>query len=282
MQLISEKETPKWYSIYKDPYIADGYRKFDTYSTLGCIKSIFYIHNETINIWSHLGGWVVLSLYFIPEIVDMLSRFPSTTYIDKIIWAIFYVGFLISMACSTLFHIFINHSKEAYVQYMKYDYISIIIMIWASNVMLGYYLLYNTSMILIIFLTILTSIAGFLINGLVFNTGLYNKVFRSAILSLYACSSIFLTCYNYIYYGDDISYTEADYSGIVKIYSAYGVGVIFYITHFPENIFGQLNILFIYSHQLFHFSVLIGSAYIFQTGLSFMEYVHNPKLICGS
>ena len=39
--------------MQSDPYIRRGYRRqYNNFSA--CLKSLFYLHNETVNIWSHL------------------------------------------------------------------------------------------------------------------------------------------------------------------------------------------------------------------------------------
>jgi adiponectin receptor len=45
------EDTPAWMQV--DPKIRRGYR--EELNTIGaCIKSLFYVHNEFVNIWSHL------------------------------------------------------------------------------------------------------------------------------------------------------------------------------------------------------------------------------------
>ena len=42
---------PKW--MQSDPYIRRGYRpQYNSFSA--CLQSLFYLHNQTVNIWSHL------------------------------------------------------------------------------------------------------------------------------------------------------------------------------------------------------------------------------------
>ena len=47
----SWEDLPQW--MQSDPYIRRGYRRqLDSFSA--CFQSIFYLHNESVNIWSHL------------------------------------------------------------------------------------------------------------------------------------------------------------------------------------------------------------------------------------
>lgn len=48
----SREDLPQW--MQSDPYILRGYRcQLDSFSA--CVQSIFYLHNESVNIWSHLS-----------------------------------------------------------------------------------------------------------------------------------------------------------------------------------------------------------------------------------
>lgn len=48
---LSFNELPAW--MKKDPRIQTGYRD-ELRNTANCLLSLFYIHNEFVNIWSHL------------------------------------------------------------------------------------------------------------------------------------------------------------------------------------------------------------------------------------
>uniref|UniRef100_A0ACB8E916 Progestin and adipoQ receptor member 3 n=1 Tax=Sphaerodactylus townsendi TaxID=933632 RepID=A0ACB8E916_9SAUR len=55
-----------------NPYITDGYRAY--LPSRLCLKSLFILSNETVNIWSHLLGFF---LFFVLGIYDMTSVLPS-------------------------------------------------------------------------------------------------------------------------------------------------------------------------------------------------------------
>src|SRR4051794_37739504 len=51
LRVIHLSDLPLW--MRKDSYIRHGYRRPQA-SFRACFNSLFYTHNETINIWSHL------------------------------------------------------------------------------------------------------------------------------------------------------------------------------------------------------------------------------------
>ena len=50
-QVLDWDDLPRWMRI--DPYIRRGYRR-ELNSFYACLRSLFYLHNELINTWSHL------------------------------------------------------------------------------------------------------------------------------------------------------------------------------------------------------------------------------------
>ncbi|XP_031682113.1 progestin and adipoQ receptor family member 3 isoform X2 [Oncorhynchus kisutch] len=59
--------------LKENPYITDGYRAHLT-SKL-CLKSIFVLSNETVNIWTHLLGFL---LFFLLGVNDMSTVLPAS------------------------------------------------------------------------------------------------------------------------------------------------------------------------------------------------------------
>ena len=54
--LVTYPDIPEWYNA--NPYIYHGYRKQNK-SLLRLLSSIFEIHNETFNIWTHIVGTII-------------------------------------------------------------------------------------------------------------------------------------------------------------------------------------------------------------------------------
>ena len=67
-RVINLHEAPAW--MQQDPLIIRAYRKQQD-SFLKCFNSLWYIHNETVNTWSHLGT----GLCFL--VMSVWASFPS-------------------------------------------------------------------------------------------------------------------------------------------------------------------------------------------------------------
>jgi adiponectin receptor len=84
-----------------NPHIISGYRFSET--KLGCLRSVFGISNELVNIWSHgLGLLLVLSVafYFYPTSVN----FHLSTKTDVAVAAVFFFAACQCLVCSTIWH----------------------------------------------------------------------------------------------------------------------------------------------------------------------------------
>lgn len=63
-------------TIYRsNPFILTGYRDKTTF--LGCLKSVLLLHNETINIWSHLLGFLFFVAIFLRDILFLIPAKES-------------------------------------------------------------------------------------------------------------------------------------------------------------------------------------------------------------
>ncbi|KAG8282833.1 Progestin and adipoQ receptor member 3 [Homalodisca vitripennis] len=102
MTLLSYHEAPSYLQF--NPYILSGYRGY--LSTKMCFESMFWMTNETINIWSHVFGWMLflgLTLY------DLLLLNIHASFTDKFIvgmlLACFQYCYMLSSAVSELSYI---------------------------------------------------------------------------------------------------------------------------------------------------------------------------------
>lgn len=97
--LIKYEDLPVPWRI--NPHIVGGYRFSET--KLGCVRSVFGVSNELVNIWSHMLGFLVvlsLAFYFYPTSVT----FHLSTKTDVFIAAVFFFAACQCLVCSTIWH----------------------------------------------------------------------------------------------------------------------------------------------------------------------------------
>nr|XP_043874123.1 progestin and adipoQ receptor family member 3-like [Solea senegalensis]XP_043874124.1 progestin and adipoQ receptor family member 3-like [Solea senegalensis] len=95
--------------LRENPYITDGYRAY--LPSRLCISSLFILSNETVNIWSHLLGFL---LFFCLGVYNMASVLPAlgASREDYVIYSIGLFCFQVCLLCSACYHVFCCHRSE--------------------------------------------------------------------------------------------------------------------------------------------------------------------------
>ena len=106
-------------------HLTRGYRVF--HSTKDAVASLFSLHNDTLNIWTHLLGLAWL-LYVIPETFARLGSSGSYTR-DYVFFALYFFGALTQMGTSVLYHTFRCVSNDFETALLKLDIFGIFAMI---------------------------------------------------------------------------------------------------------------------------------------------------------
>ena len=126
--LIRYEDLPMPWRI--NPHIVKGYRF--TENKVDCVRSMFNISNETVNIWSHaIGLLIVLSIafYFYPT----SANFSLSTNTDVCIAAVFFFAACKCLVCSTLWHTMNSVADRCLMErFACVDYTGISLLIAAS------------------------------------------------------------------------------------------------------------------------------------------------------
>lgn len=138
-KLITYDELPTWYQ--DNEYIIGGYRP-ESFSTSACFTSLLYIHNETINIYTHLIPAIVF-LFAQAFILYMLhQKFPEAEPLDYAVFSFFLLSAFITLSLSFLYHTLMNHSMSVSYLWLRLDYIGILALIigdFVSGIRVGFY-----------------------------------------------------------------------------------------------------------------------------------------------
>jgi adiponectin receptor len=123
VNLHSSHEVPSWYA--HNSFILTGYRPV-TKSIPLCLRSLSYLHNETVNIYSHLipGIFVLLASYSFE--CYFTTRFPQATWADELVFRIFLTTSVVCFGTSAAYHTLICHSQWYASLWVKADYVAII------------------------------------------------------------------------------------------------------------------------------------------------------------
>ena len=138
--LLSFDEMPDWFRREFNQWILRGYRPISgsIYTSFG---SLLYIHNESVNIYSHL----IPAILFIPGewyIQRYLAcRYPGLTGADFIAFSIFMLAAITCMSLSAIYHILLNHSQHMEHICLRLDMLGIVIFI-LGDLVLGIYMVF--------------------------------------------------------------------------------------------------------------------------------------------
>lgn len=119
-------------------YIVRGYRRA-TNSYRQCFASLSYMHNETVNIYTHLLGslaFILLAPSFY-NIIRMSCREASND--DLYVFSCFFAGAITCLGMSATYHTISNHSEAVHKFGNKLDYLGIVFLIWGSFIPSIYY-----------------------------------------------------------------------------------------------------------------------------------------------
>ncbi|KAK4188442.1 hemolysin-III related-domain-containing protein [Podospora australis] len=119
-------------------FIRTGYRPTSN-SFHKSFASLRYLHNESVNIWSHLLGAILFSvggtyLYYL-----IRPRYASASSADVVVFACFFLGAFLCLGMSATYHTLSNHSPDVAKWGNKLDYTGIVCLILGSYVPAMYY-----------------------------------------------------------------------------------------------------------------------------------------------
>jgi len=119
-------------------YIHSGYRA-QSNSFLRSWKSLGYLHNETVNIYTHLIGALLAAASAILLYKELEPRYETATHEDVYVFSCFFAGVITCLGMSGTYHTIQNHSHEVAVWGNKLDYLGIVFLIWGSFIPVLYY-----------------------------------------------------------------------------------------------------------------------------------------------
>jgi len=134
--LILWDDLPSWRR--DNAFIRSGYRA-ESNSYVGSFRSLGWLHNESVNIWSHLLGAVYFLVAGVYLHALVAPRYASAAGSDVLVFAAFFAGALCCLGMSATYHALCNHSPAVARWGNKLDYTGIVFLIVGSYVPALYY-----------------------------------------------------------------------------------------------------------------------------------------------
>lgn len=137
-------------------FITSGYRPTSN-SYRRSLGSLFALHNESVNIWTHLLGAVAFTGFGATALAlfDRLlaPRYADAARADLVAVACFFAGAFLCLGMSATYHALCNHSPDVAKWGNKLDYTGIVFLIVGSYVPALYYGFYCLPRLMEVYLT---------------------------------------------------------------------------------------------------------------------------------
>ncbi|KAK5108271.1 hypothetical protein LTR62_008655 [Meristemomyces frigidus] len=239
-----------------NPHILSGYRFSET--KLDCVRSCFKLSNETVNIWSHfLGLLVVLSIAFF--IYPNTAAFLSATKFDIFIAGCFFFAACKCLVCSTMWHAMCSISDQTLMErFACVDYTGISLLVAASIMTTEYTAFYcePTSRWIYLGATMILGTFGTILPWHPYFNRADNSWLRVVFYVTLALTGFFPVLQLTLERGwDETSYF---YAPITKSVTVYFVGAVLYAGKVPERFLPGWFDYVGASHNIWHFAVLGG------------------------
>ncbi|XP_014261671.1 adiponectin receptor protein-like isoform X2 [Cimex lectularius] len=240
--------------------------QLDSFSA--CFKSIFSVHTETGNIWTHLlGCFAFVTALF----VFLFSGARVTPLEDALAVSTFYIAVIVCFGLSFIFHTVYCHSEFVGKLFSKLDYCGIAILITGSFVPWLYFGFYCQTTARYIYLTVV------IILGVTASiVSLWDKFsesrfrpLRAGVFAGFGLSGIVPAFHYVISEGWFNAVAYASLGWLILMGILYLSGAFVYAFRFPESLYpGKFDICF-QSHQIFHV-LTIAAAFVHLHGITEM------------
>ncbi|KAH7378547.1 mPR-like GPCR protein [Cadophora sp. MPI-SDFR-AT-0126] len=262
-------------------FIISGYRPAAR-SIQKSLKSLIQLHNETINIHSHLfGALLFLALPFI-VCFDLFTHHSIGYSKDILVFSTFFFGVAVCFFLSAGFHTFNSYSERIHKQGNQLDYLGIVILMWGSSIPFIFYGFYCDQKLQTLYWSIVSVLAIFCIAA-TFTPHFEHPHLRPWRAAIYGClgfSSVSPIIHGLVLYGWTIQKKRMGLDWTLLMTALNLIDAAIYVYRIPErwspikfDIFGN-------SHQIFHIIVLFaGLAHMFGL-LGAFNYVHKTDNQC--
>ncbi|KAL7409154.1 hemolysin-III related-domain-containing protein [Mrakia frigida] len=253
-------------------FIVGGYRFIPIEDWPKLVRSLFAVHNETVNIHSHLGSSVLVLLsipYFIYS-TPFTSVTPPATF-DTVVLLFFLLAAFKCLFCSATWHLFAGcATKRYFLTFACVDYLGISWLIAASVNSVVYFGFYQhpTPMAVYGALNLMVGVTGSILPFQRWFNQRHNKHLRILFFLGMAFSALAPIAHMMLL--NSLPRTLMFLRPLAPSLSSYFFGLWFYANHYPESRWPGVSLtifslsLFAASHNIWHAAIVAAIAFHFR------------------
>ncbi|KAF5677028.1 PHO87-like protein [Fusarium heterosporum] len=272
--LLLWDDLPAWRR--DNAFILSGYRQSQN-SYAHSFRSLFYLHNESVNIWSHLLGAIVFlaSAAYVDRVVR--PRYASASSTDVLVFACFFGGAVVCLGMSATFHTLLNHSATVAKWGNKLDYTGIVALIVGSYVPALYYGFFCLPNLMTAYLWVICVLGAGC--GLVswierFRTPTW-RPYRTMMFIGLGVSGVVPVIHGACIYGFQGLEERMSLSWVILHGAMYIFGAVLYAVRWPERSAPGAYDIWGNSHQIFHVFVILAAVTHFYGMAKAFDYHHT-------
>lgn len=272
--IISLSEIPKYSHVYVliHPFIYHGYRIH--HSLQDSFFSIFKLHNETLNIWTHLLPFFAFTFMFIYEILNEKAIFKN--------WGLIYLYIFTSITLflfSSIHHTFSCHSNDTWHCCYKLDLTGIMFELIAATICSIHFMFHEFDTLRRYYIIIFLCIGVVAVAFSLFDFFVSSKL-NLFLMFLYAILFVlsFLTSIHWVIIGN-IHEVEVLSKYILLGFGFMVIGFCIFLAKFPECIFQNKYVDFFFqSHVIWHLCCLGCVICYYLLLVNYNEFISNNKI----
>ncbi|ETI22251.1 hypothetical protein G647_06324 [Cladophialophora carrionii CBS 160.54] len=278
-RLLRFEELPEWYQ--DNHFCRSGYRPVSN-SWTTCLLSLGHLHNESLNIYTHLIPAVGLMFGQFLIYSGLSYFYPDASIADHAVFSVQVNAAIITMLLSCSYHTMICHSKDIENLMLRVDYVGILTLIlgsFFSGIYVGFYcepVLRRVYWTMIISLSLITA-------TLVLHPklqGLKYRPHRTWAFIFTALSGFAPIIHGIVLYGWDEMWVRSGMPYWFLEGLVYGIGAFFFITRLPESVWPGRFDIWLSSHQFFHVFVVLASVVHLYGVWAAFDWNYQHQRIC--
>lgn len=280
-RLRSWDQIPPWQQ--DNEYIFSGYRQA-TGSFKECLESLGYIHNETVNIYSHVIGASIFLIASIYTYRTLNLRYSKATQADILVFSTFFYGVAICFMLSATYHIITNHSPKIQKIGSQLDYLGIVILMWGSTIPSIYYGFYCDPQLQKIYWTNVSMLAILCVIATLHPKFRHPTIrpYRAAMYAGLGLSAIVFVIHGILLHGWVAQNRRMSLDWMVLMALFNPAGAVIYTARIPEKLRPLKFDVYGNSHQFLHVAVIFaGLAHMLGLFRAF-DYLHTHDSVCSS